>query len=78
MYFGKKHNTEVKYAFNGHKFELSCICTSITVFMAVVLLKTRIHDTSVGDYSPYTIYIFLTIYSTSSKLLHQASQTGLS
>ena len=41
----------------------------IAVFKAVVLLKARIHDKTVGDYSPifYHVHI-LSIYSTATKL----------
>ena len=45
-----KQKTKVEIAFDGHVFHPSCM--SIAVFMTVMLLKARIHDKSVGDYSP--------------------------
>ena len=45
-----KQKTKVEIAFDGHIFDSSCM--SIAVFKTVMLLKARIHDKSVGDYSP--------------------------
>ena len=45
-----KQKTKVEIASDGHTFDPSCM--SIAVFMTVMSLKARIHDKSVGDYSP--------------------------
>ena len=53
-----QQKTKVEQVFDGHKFEPSAIC--ISFFKTVLLLKTRIHGKTVGDYSqnilPCTIF----------------------
>ena len=50
-----QQKTKVEQVFDGHTFEP--YGKFIAFFKAVVLLKTRIHDKSVGDYSHFCYHV---------------------
>ena len=54
-----KQKAKVEIAFDGHIFDPSIM--SIYGFMTVMLLKARIHDKSVGDYSPNVYHVLILV-----------------